>query len=194
MVTTNITVQCSECGADIHKVAYKNNRSDADIWELWESNQRELCASCWSKEKRAEEVVNGLVLDAEIIVKVATIMYDKDSIIRLSFLGDTMPHKEAIKELGYQWVEFMSAEFVSSVSTSRPQKVWQKSVTPAELDAEVKKAEAIGATIRKMPTQEQAAMVLRINQIIVDNKVENENAPEADLALLVKPVPPSIPR
>ena len=57
---------CEKCGCQFKRVAYKQNRRDANDWEAWAVENITLCGDCWKAErdaeveKKAADLNNGL--------------------------------------------------------------------------------------------------------------------------------------
>ena len=192
MPKASVTVYCKDCGAEITKEATKSNRREAESWEKWAANQEWQCGKCWAKEKRAEEEARGLVLDVEIIAEPGMLMQDGEKIIRMSFSGDTMPHKDAIKELGYKWDYLQDSNFLGIFATKEPRKAWQMRVTAEEFTGKIKEAETLGAQIGKIPTNEQIALALAAQKEIAAHQSDQTAKMDAEIAELEKPVPPEV--
>ena len=103
MAKAKVTVKCADCGAEITKEATKRNLTEAKSWESWVTRKTWQCKSCWSNEQHKKEIDRGLVIDVDIIANIGMLLGDHDRVVRLSFSGDTMQYKDAIKAQGYQW-------------------------------------------------------------------------------------------
>lgn len=53
---------CSVCGAEFSKVAFKNNRAQADSWKEWAEEHYTICPECYRKQQTAK----GEALAAEL--------------------------------------------------------------------------------------------------------------------------------
>lgn len=81
-----------------------------------------LCPECYKKQKQEENEKMGLLLCSTIEYELS----GKGEIqVRLSFRGDTKPHKEEIKALGYRWTVLDDTQILS---TARPEMGWVKIV------------------------------------------------------------------
>lgn len=89
-----------------------------------------LCPECYKKQKQEENEKMGLLLCSTIEYELSR----KGEIqVRLSFRGDTKPHKEEIKALGYRWTVLDDTQILS---TARPEMGWVKIVPHECLEEE----------------------------------------------------------
>ena len=100
-----------------------------------------LCKECYLKQKREAEKAAGLQF-----CYFYTSEIDKETGSPLAvvwFFGDTMPHKDQIKELGYRWSDITS--FVGHFCDCRM--AWSLFVDEDLLNTKIDQAKSIGATI-----------------------------------------------
>lgn len=92
-----------------------------------------LCSECYKKQKQEENEKMGFVLCSTVEYELSR----KGEIqVRLSFRGDTKPHKEEIKALGYRWTVLDDTQILS---TARPEMGWVKIVPHECLEEEKEK-------------------------------------------------------
>lgn len=94
-----------------------------------------MCSECYKEAKRAEEEAKPLTLNVKCDPYNQTIV--------LVWSGNTMPVKDQIKELGYQWGAPPSAGWLGILATTRESFAWHKFVALEELDAALKAAGAL---------------------------------------------------
>lgn len=145
-----------------------------------------VCSECFKQKKMAEEAKKPLTLNHTVNV----LKIDEQTgeiLFELSFSGNTMPHKDAIKALGYKWEDEYVSDFRTLVKGSG--KAWRKEVKQSNLAEEFKKAEDIGAIINTKglakdlePIHLQGALKLQ----------EEWNKRQAAKAAIPKPKVPAI--
>lgn len=121
-----------------------------------------LCPECYKKQKQEENEKMGLVLCSAVEYELS----NKGEIqVRLSFRGDTKPHKEEIKALGYRWTVLDDTQILS---TTRPEMGWVK-IVPYEyecLEEEKEKAFSIGAREATMDEKEKLMQKNRFEEML----------------------------
>ena len=192
MAKARVEVFCSECGTSIIKTADRDNRRDADQWESWAKSENWLCPKCWGEQKRAEEAARGLVLDIDIVADYMHMQIDHERIIRLSFAGDTLSHKEEIKAMDYGWEDKEDISYLGALSMYAPKKAWQKYILIDEMDAEIEAAKAIGAKIGKVPAEMDMKMAAAAIKHYEDWQTEKQATYDKEISKLEKPVPPEV--
>lgn len=83
--------------------------------------------------------------------------------VRLSFRGDTKPHKEEIKALGYRWTVLDDTQILS---TTRPEMGWVKIIPYECLEREKEKAFSIGAREATMEEKEKLKQKSRFEEML----------------------------
>lgn len=119
-----------------------------------------LCPECYKKQKQEENEKMGLVLCSTIEYELSR----KGEIqVRLSFRGDTKPHKEEIKALGYRWTVLDDTQILS---TARPEMGWAKIVPYECMKEEKEKALSIGAREATMEEKEKLVQKNRFEEML----------------------------
>ena len=151
-----------------------------------------LCSVCYKKQKQEENEKMGLVLCNTIEYELS----GKGEIqVRLSFRGDTKPHKEEIKALGYRWTVLDDTQILS---TTRPEMGWVKIVPYKCLEEEKGKAFSIGAREATMEEKEKLEQKSRFEEMLAaqilfkkqhGKELQKQKEREAKLADLLKEEP-----
>lgn len=119
-----------------------------------------LCPECYKKQKQEENEKMGLVLCGTIEYELS----GKGEIqVRLSFRGDTKPHKEEIKALGYRWTVLDDTQILS---TARPEMGWAKIVPYECMKEEKEKALSIGAREATMEEKEKLVQKNKFEEML----------------------------
>lgn len=93
-----------------------------------------LCTECYKKQKQEENAKLGFLIGGSV----ADTLSEKGEIqICLSFAGDTLPHKEEIKALGYRWTAVDASQMAYM---HKPDMGWVKVVPYEHLEEEKEKA------------------------------------------------------
>jgi hypothetical protein len=173
MAIAKATCTCKTCGETFEKRAEKRNRREADSWEQWAVENFDECPKCYKARMRQADVGRGLVLSVRLYP------FGKEMRVQLTFVGDTYPHKDNIKKIGgYRFDYVEPANIKEILSMSNAPRCWTKIVSLDDMDAEIEKAKAIGATIEDDITPHQ------LQEAILTNKemrkaVEEREAEEA---------------
>lgn len=131
---------CATCGADFSHERDQFLRSSADSWELWDRLSAAECPACYAARRAAEQAQHPLML------RMDDYMGGLDEPFVLFFDGDTLPHKEDIKALGYKWR--IAGEYACRLYTfERGAHRWVKTVSQDAIYDEIERAKAIGAAI-----------------------------------------------
>lgn len=131
---------CVTCGADFSHERDQFLRSSADSWELWDRLSATECPACYAARRAAEQAQHPLML------RMDDYMGGLDEPFVLFFDGDTLPHKEDIKGLGYKWR--IAGEYACRLYTfERGAHRWVKTVSQDAIYDEIERAKAIGAAI-----------------------------------------------
>ena len=110
-----------------------------------------LCTECYKKQKQEENAKLGFLISGSV----ADTLSEKGEIqICLSFAGDTLPHKEEIKALGYRWTAVDASQMAYM---RKPDMGWVKVVPYEHLEEEKEKAFAIGAKEAEMISDRELA-------------------------------------
>lgn len=134
------TYICVTCGADFSHERDQFLRSSADSWELWDRLSASECPACYAARRAAEQAQHSLTL------RMDDYMGGPDEQFVIFFDGDTLPHKEDIKALGYKWS--IAGEYACSAYTfERGARRWVKTVSQEAVYDEIERAKAIGAAI-----------------------------------------------
>lgn len=151
-----------------------------------------LCPECYKKQKQEENEKMGLLLCSTIEYELS----GKGEIqVRLSFRGDTKPHKEEIKALGYRWTVLDDTQILS---TARPEMGWVKIVPHECLEEEKGKAFSIGARETTMEEKEKLEQKSRFEEMLAaqilfkkqhGKELQKQKERETKLADLLKEEP-----
>lgn len=134
------TYICATCCADFSHERDQFLRSSEDSFELWDRLSASECPSCYAA-RRAEEQAHH-----QLMLRMDDYMGGLDEQFVLFFDGDTLPHKDDIKALGYKWS--IAGEYACSVYTfERGARRWVKTVSQEDVYDEIERAKAIGAAI-----------------------------------------------
>lgn len=146
-----------------------------------------LCKECYKKnlEKSQKEV--GLCFDVSATSKID--YKTGEPLINLYFYGDTMPHKEEIKALGYMWGYKEKGEYYSYKKPgeySPAGKFWNKTIKISLLEEELEKVKPTGVEI---PSTEQ---VKKMAYRYTKSEVEEWKERKEKIESLPKPERPEI--
>lgn len=95
-----------------------------------------LCKECYKKHMEEQAIKEGFKFNLSVLPEVNG--EDGEMLFSAWFSGDTKPHKDEIKSLGYTWG--------SKDIYSNGQKCWIKIIKKGDIDKEVEKSKSIGAT------------------------------------------------
>ena len=124
-----------------------------------------LCTECYKKQKQEENAELGLLIGGSVVDTLS----DKGEIqIRLFFAGDTLPHKEEIKALGYRWTAVDASQMAYM---HKPDMGWVKVVPYEHLEEEKEKAFAIGAKEAEISDRELANQKERYQEMLSEQKL-----------------------
>lgn len=145
-----------------------------------------LCKECYKKEMEEKAKAEGLVFNATAFPYVD----DKNGNILLNvwFSGDTRPHKDDIKALGYYWRERIATE--DEIEGERRLLCWNKIINADDLDKEVEKAKSIGAI--KVLSKEDLLAIEHYNYRIALHEQKKWKEQQRKIAEIPKPYRPEI--
>ena len=124
-----------------------------------------LCTECYKKQKQEENAKLGFLIGGSV----ADTLSGKGEIqICLSFAGDTLPHKEEIKALGYRWTAVDASQMAYM---RKPDMGWVKVVPYEHLEEEKEKAFAIGAKEAEISDQELENQKERYQEMLSEQKL-----------------------
>ena len=124
-----------------------------------------LCTECYKKQKQEENAKLGFLIGGSV----ADTLSEKGEIqICLSFAGDTLPHKEEIKALGYRWTAVDASQMAYM---RKPDMGWVKVVPYEHLEEEKEKAFAIGAKEAEISDRELANQKERYQEMLSEQKL-----------------------
>jgi len=124
-----------------------------------------LCTECYKKQKQEENAKLGFLIGGSV----ADTLSGKGEIqICLSFAGDTLPHKEEIKALGYRWTAVDASQMAYM---RKPDMGWVKVVPYEHLEEEKEKAFAIGAKETEISDRELANQKERYQEMLSEQKL-----------------------
>ena len=124
-----------------------------------------LCTECYKKQKQEENAKLGFLIGGSV----ADTLSEKGEIqICLSFAGDTLPHKEEIKTLGYRWTAVDASQMAYM---HKPDMGWVKVVPYEHLEEEKEKAFAIGAKEAEVSDRELANQKERYQEMLSEQKL-----------------------
>lgn len=124
------------CGHGSHTIELYGKSVERERKIKWyESNV--VCPECYKLQKQQEAQAKGLELHVEINP------IDLNTPIVIYFDGDTMPHKDDIKALGYRWGYKPVSGLAGLFGAQKPSKVWSKCIAINELESALKQAEPL---------------------------------------------------
>ena len=124
-----------------------------------------LCTECYKKQKQEENAKLGFLIGGSV----ADTLSEKGEIqVCLSFAGDTLPHKEEIKTLGYRWTAVDASQMAYM---HKPDMGWVKVVPYEHLEEEKEKAFAIGAKEAEISDRELANQKERYQEMLSEQKL-----------------------
>ena len=160
MAKYNITYSCGHEGTV--QLFGKNEERDRKIKYYEEFG---LCPECYKKQKQEEDAKLGLLIGGSV----EDTLSDKGEIqIRLFFAGDTLPHKEEIKALGYRWTTIDSSQIAY---IRKPDMGWVKVIPYERLKEEKEKAFAIGAKDAEVSDRELIYQKTRYQEMLSEQRL-----------------------
>lgn len=128
-----------------------------------------LCTECYKKQKQEENAKLGFLIGGSV----ADTLSEKGEIqICLSFAGDTLPHKEEIKALGYRWTAVDASQMAYM---HKPDMGWVKVIPYECLEEEKEKAFAIGAKEAEVSDRELANQKERYQEMLSEQRIYKRN-------------------
>lgn len=147
MAKATATCTCATCGAMFTRTKICRNRREADGWEVWAAANFDECDACYTARKASErEAAAAAETELPLTLHMTGYPYKDSTPVVLFFGGDTMPHKDDIKALGYRWV-FADDYITYGYSVQRGEQKWIKVVPQEDAYDEIKRAKALGAVI-----------------------------------------------
>lgn len=187
MAKYDINYSCGHSGV----IVLQGKTSERERQIEWRESG--VCPECYKAKKREEKIEMGLVYNIDIDTNVMKLFEDTEKIIRISFDGDTLTHKDNIKSIGgYTFGEIEPVGFLGFMSATHHVHSWYKHVTIDQLKSEIKRAESIGAKRGKYPNDTEVALARAT--IAEARKCNQKRKEEFDLkiASIEKPVPPAV--
>ena len=130
MPTIMIHYACGHGEGQVEVYGTSKERARRTEW----LEQHRVCPDCWHKQKLAEAAKEGLRYGAKIFMIPGSGCFT----VMGYFHGDTMPHKDEIKALGYRWGEAREASGLMGFFARSVPKYWHKVVEiPAIGDVEI---------------------------------------------------------
>ena len=111
-----------------------------------------LCTECYKKQKQEENAKLGFLIGGSV--------------------GDTLPHKEEIKALGYRWTAVDASQMAYM---HKPDMGWVKVVPYEHLEEEKEKAFAIGAKEAEVSDRELANQKERYQEMLSEQRIYKRN-------------------
>lgn len=142
-----------------------------------------LCRACYKKKMEEETAKKPLILNASVLPYISE--ETGNILVYAWFSGNTKPHKDAIKSLGYRWEERESASDFFSLKTEY---CWAKTTAFTKLPEEIEKAKSIGAA---SITSEKGLMAMVDYQIALEKHRKWEEV-HTKIAELAKPSVPDV--
>lgn len=142
-----------------------------------------LCPECYKQQKRKEEKEQGLLLNYSICPYV-----DSDTgefLVYVWFSGDTMSHKEVIKNLGYSFEDRRTSDDMFSFKAP---KVWGATVALSRLNETIQEANAIGA----IPSNNSVKLMESIDAGLAIKAQEKWQARQNKIQGIKKPAVPEL--
>lgn len=141
VATANCT--CKKCGAKFTKSIKKYNRRQADDWERWAEANYDICPTCYGKAMREAE----LKLPPTVTINIHP--FNNEKPVSLVWSGNTMPVKDQISALGYNYGEIESPGTFGILDTHAPRKAWYMNIEPENLEQVLVAASGIPEAIIK---------------------------------------------
>lgn len=164
MAKYSITYSCGHEGTV--QLFGKNEERDRKIKYYEEFG---LCPECYKKQKQEENEKLGLLIGGSVE---DTLSEEGKIQIRLYFAGDTLPHKEEIKALGYRWTTVDASQIAYM---RKPDMGWVKVIPYERLEEEKEKAFAIGAKEAEISNQELANQEERYGEMLSEQRIYKRN-------------------
>ena len=160
MAIYNVTYSCGHEGT-----VQLFGKADARDRKIKYYEEFGLCTECYKKQKQEENAKLGFLIGGSV----ADTLSEKGEIqVCLSFAGDTLPHKEEIKALGYRWTAVDASQMAYM---HKPDMGWVKVVPYEHLEEEKEKAFAIGAKEAEISDRELANQKERYQEMLSEQKL-----------------------
>ena len=163
---------CKKCGETFEKSVKKANRREADAWEVWAVKTFDICPKCWGEEQRAKEEATPLGLEVYVDPTVL------DRPIAISFTGNTRPHKDNIRDIGFQWEEKGGKGFLGALATKSSGLGWVKHLSADSYQAELDKAKGIGVEDKNVDVQITEADLIFLRDMLSRREKERQKKQE----------------
>ena len=142
-----------------------------------------LCKACYRKKCEEEAAKMGLYLNVSVYPRINE--ENGEMLLFLWFSGNTRPHKDDIKTLGYRWAQ---SEVTDDEQCVRRELCWGKLIGAEELNGEIEKAVAIGAESR-LP--DNGLQGLKWYHVVKEDQ-EDWKTRQEELASVPKPKVPDV--
>lgn len=155
------TCKCNTCGKEFEKIAYKYNSKQASEWKKWAEENIIECPQCYGKRMREEEAKKPFTIELRVDTYAPAVV--------LVATGNTYPHKDALKEVGYTWNEPSCLNAFEKPKSYRP-KSWNKTITittdnvdsfQERLQKAVDEIKQLGAKSKKAASNSELAIVMK---------------------------------
>lgn len=147
MAKATATSTCATCGATFTRTKICHNRREADDWEAWAAANFDECTACYTARKASErEAAAAAEAETPLTLHMTGYSGKDNTPVVLFFGGDTMPHKDDIKALGYRWL-FEDDYITYGYCVQRGERKWIKVVPQEDAYDEIERAKALGAVI-----------------------------------------------
>ena len=145
-----------------------------------------LCKECYKQQKQEKEEAEPLSFNVSVLRYIDE--NNGEILLFAYFSGNTKPLKDEIKKLGYRWQTKDTADNMLGLDFRKPDLCWGKIIYPSEFEAELLKAESIGA--EKLVTEKGLATML-VQSVAIGMQKEWKKK-HAAIAALEKPEIPEI--
>lgn len=168
MAKATAVCTCKKCGGTFEKSVKKANRREADAWEAWAVKTFDICPKCWGEEQRIKEESTPLGL--EVYVDTTVLDYP----IALSFTGNTRPHKDNIRALGFQWEEKGGKGFLGALAAKSSGLGWVKHMSADRYQTELDKAKCLGVDDKNVDVQITETDLIFLRDILSQRENERQ--------------------
>ena len=123
-----------------------------------------LCKACYSKKMQVEMENEPFSFHASVLPYIDE--NNGEILVFVWFSGNTKPHKEKIKEIGYSWQTRDVSEGMYGLDYQKPELCWGKIIYASEFEQELEKAYSLGAekTIMKNTLETMIAKSIASDQ------------------------------
>jgi hypothetical protein len=165
---------CNVCGTTFERIGYRHSRDEADSWQKYVEENFTLCTDCWKKQKEEERKALGLVCD--IYVNIDLTRQKGMVMCTLVADGDTYPHKDELKNLGYRWgsANPASGALGDWLGAKESRMAWSKSSPIEKVQELYAEFESIGGKGRNLFTDTDVALAKSLLDMQEKKKISTQ--------------------